>query len=51
MKIKVVYGDATTEFFDHVQGLMLTDNEHLLLVFDDEDELEINRPEYVKEVR
>ena len=51
MKIKVVYGDGTNDIFDHVQGLMLEDNETLLLVFDDEDTLTINRPEYVKEVR
>lgn len=50
MRIECQYhGDGTREYFDHVIGLSLVNNSTLLLVFDNDETLEINRPDYVKE--
>lgn len=50
MKIECQYhGDGMKEYFDHVIDLSLVDNNTLLLVFDNGETLEINRPDYVKE--
>lgn len=52
MKIECQYhGCGTRECFDHVAGLSLVDNSTLLIVFDNEETLEIPRPDFVKECK
>ena len=45
------YGCGTRDYFDHVAGLSLVDNTTLIIVFDNEEILEIPRPDFVKEIR
>lgn len=52
MRIECQYhGDGTKEYFDHVMGMSLVSNETLLIVFDDDETLEIKRPDFVKECK
>ena len=52
MKIECqYYGDYTKEVYNNVIGLSLIDHNTLLIVFDNEETITINRPDYIKEVK